>query len=261
MHDIYVTFIGCGAMGGALAQAVKRARAFKPHITVTALHKEDAQAFAKRNRCSAAESNAQAASGADIVFIAVKPHDVESVVRDVSPAMREGALLVSMAAGVMLETLGQYTDRPVARIMPNVGAAVGQGMTAICYNSKVSEAQKDEITSVLGTAGTVCEVEERLMPCVTAVSGSSPAYVFMFIEALSDAAVRGGMRRADAYTFASQTVLGAATLAVKSGKLPAALKDAVCSPAGTTIEGLAALEEHGFRAAVMAAVDAAIKKA
>lgn len=259
MADITIAFIGCGAMGGALARAMARARSFKADVVVTARHKEKAQAFAKNNDCRAAESNAEAVKEADIVFIAVKPNDVQSVIFDIAYEIKSGALIVSVAAGITLSDIGHWTASPAARIMPNVGAAVGQSMTAVCYASNVSEEQKKRLEEVLRAAGVVREVDEALMPCVTAVSGSGSAYVFMFIEAMADAAVRGGMKRADAYTFAKQTVLGAAMLAMKDDRGMSCLKDSVCSPAGTTIEGVAALEERGFRGTIMAAIKAGIR--
>lgn len=259
MKNARAAFIGCGAMGGALAQAVKKARTIRTEVIVSAFHKEEAYCFATKYRCLAASSNTEAVHGADVVFIAVKPHDVKGVLQEIDGAVEEGASIISVAAGVTLKEIAQWTSRPVARIMPNIGAAVGQSMTAVCYNSAVTNEQKEVLHAVLCSTGVVCEVDEALMPCVTAVSGSGPAYVFMFIEALSDAAVRGGMKREDAYIFAKQTVLGAAALAMKDKRSVAELKDAVCSPAGTTIEGVAALEERGFRGAVMAAVKAAMR--
>lgn len=256
-----ISFIGCGSMGSSMANAVHGARTFKADVVVTAAHYEHAMAAAKRIHCRAVASNVEAVSGADIVFIAVKPYLVESVMREVDGSIKDGAIVVSMAAGVELKQLEQYTKRSVARIMPNVGASVKQSMTALCFAHNVTEEKKAMLINVLECCGKVCEVDESLMPIVTAVSGSSPAYVFVFIEALADAAVRGGMKREEAYMFAKQTVLGAATLAIRDKRNLAALKDAVASPAGTTIEGLAALEAGGFRAAVMAAVDAAFRKA
>lgn len=261
LKTMTVAFIGSGAMGSAMARGVRGTRTFKADVVLSAAHYENAVSVAKRLRCRAAQSNTEAVQGADVVFIAVKPAVVESVIREIDSSVKDGAVLVSAAAGVSVERLTQYTGRSIARIMPNVGASAGQSMTALCCAGNVSDEQKERLLLVLKCFGEVAEVEEKLMPVVTAVSGSGPAYVFMFIEAMADAAVRGGMKRADAYTFAAQTVLGAGALAMKDKRCPAALKDAVCSPAGTTIEGVAALEAGGFRAAVMAAVEAALKKA
>lgn len=268
MEEIKIAFIGCGAMGGALARAVKGASTFTADVVVTAAHYENALSFASSASCRAEKRNIDAVKDADIVFIAVKPQYVKQVIEEVWGGMKKGTILVSMAAGVEINELTQYavlgnyyvSDIDIARIMPNVGASVRQSMTALCCLDTMKSDKKELLIEVLNSAGIVREVPESLMPIVTAVSGSGPSYVFIFIEALSDAAVRGGMKRNDAYAFAIQTVLGSATLAMNSKKGCAELKDDVCSPSGTTIEGVAALEANGFRHAVMEAVNAAYKK-
>ena len=163
-----------------------------------------------------------------------------------------------MAAGVKLEKLRAWAPKArFIRMMPNVCAQIGQAMTAISYNDNIMQEEAELAKEILSTAGKVEVVPEKLMDCVTAVSGSGPAFVFMFIEAMADAAVRCGMPRAQAYTYAAQTVYGSAGMVLESGKHPAVLKDMVCSPAGTTIEGVATLEKNGFRNAVIEAVTAA----
>ena len=144
--------------------------------------------------------------------------------------------------------------------MPNVPAQIGQAMTALSCGTNISEEELSEIKTILEAAGKVEQVPEKLMDCVTAVSGSGPAFVFMFIEALADAAVKCGMPRSQAYIYAAQTVKGSAALVLQSGKHPAVLKDSVCSPGGTTIDGVAALEEKGMRNSVISAVVAAYNK-
>ena len=144
--------------------------------------------------------------------------------------------------------------------MPNMPAQISEGMTALCYKCDISESELSEVISLIEATGKVEVVDEKLMDCVTAVSGSGPAYAFMFIEAMADAAVKLGMPRKQAYTYAAQTLKGAATMALQDERNPAALKDAVCSPGGTTIEAVAALEKYGFRNAVIEAVTAAHDK-
>ena len=144
--------------------------------------------------------------------------------------------------------------------MPNTPALVGEGCTGVCPNENVTKAELDKVLKILSSFGKAHVVPERLMDVVGAVSGSSPAFVFMFIEALADGAVAGGMPRQQAYEFAAQAVLGSAKLVLESGKHPGELKDMVCSPAGTTIEGVRTLEECGMRAALMDAVQAVLER-
>ena len=193
----------------------------------------------------------------------------EIIGADLSQAAREkvpdpAQLFVSIAAGRSVswieERFGEYPVRLV-RLMPNTPALVGEGMTAACSNSRVTAQEMDRVCSLCGAFGQVEKVGENLFDVVTAVSGSSPAYVFMFIEAMADAAVQGGMPRAMAYKFASQAVLGSAKMVFETGKHPGELKDMVTSPAGTTIEAVRVLEEKGFRSAVFECVKACAEKA
>ena len=165
-----------------------------------------------------------------------------------------------MAAGVKIEKLESFAKARYVRIMPNVPAQIAKGMTALSCNDNINSEELSDITEILETAGKVEQVPEKLMDCVTGVSGSGPAFVFMFIEAMADAAVRCGMPRKQAYTYAAQTVMGSAALVLETGKHPGELKDSVTSPAGTTIEGVAALESNGMRNAVIEAVTASYNK-
>ena len=255
-----IACIGTGSMGGAIMRAVcKRFDAW--NVTVTSKNPEHAKAFAEENGCKSFEKNADAVKDAKYVFIGVKPVMVESVLKEIFPCLSKNSVVISMAAGMSIEKLeGFAKGLRFVRIMPNVPAQIGQAMTALSCNSNISEEELAEIKAILEAAGKVEQVPEKLMDCVTAVSGSGPAFVFMFIEALADAAVRCGMPRAQAYTYAAQTVYGSAGMVLESGKHPAALKDMVTSPAGTTIEGVAALEKNGFRNAVIEAVTAACDK-
>ena len=262
-----IACIGCGVMGGALLRAMTTLVA-PQQITVSAASMAEAQAFAAATGCVAAASNADAVKGACVVFIAVKPAFVAQVLAELAPALRHDAVVVSMAAGVTLETvataLGAASDgRTLVRIMPNMPAAVGEAMIALsarAIDAAQTSADVALVRALLESAGKVELVDERLMDCVTAVSGSGPAFAFMFIEAMADAAVRLGMPRAQAYTYAAQTLKGSAAMVLEDGRHPAALKDGVCSPAGTTIAGVAALERAGFRNAVIEAVQAAYER-
>ena len=261
INNITVGCIGCGNMGGALVRPMAKLIPAS-NITVSAGHAEKAQAFAKETGTKAA-ANAEAAK-ADVVLLAVKPVKIAGVLKEIAPSLTAKTVVVSMAAGVTLDTLrtaaGAQCKSHFIRIMPNMPAAVCKAMTALCCGDDVTAEQLEIVTTLLSAAGLVEKVDEKLMDCVTAVSGSGPAFVFMFIEAMADAAVRCGMPRAQAYTYAAQTVYGSAAMALTDGRTPAQLKDAVCSPAGTTIEGVAALEKDGLRNAVIDAVTAACAK-
>ncbi len=255
LQNCKVGFIGCGSMGGALIRAMAR-QIPAQNIIISAAHPEHAQELAAATGCKAARYNSEVAKEADYLFIAVKPAVFGEVVNGLS--FKRDAVVISMAAGIPLYKLRNF-NRSVVRIMPNMPAAVGQAMTAMCHES-VSTDKIESVKTLLETAGKVEIVPEKLMDCVTAVSGSGPAYAFMFIEALADAAVQFGMPRKQAYIYAAQTVKGAAAMVLEDGRCPGELKDAVCSPAGTTIEGVAALEQYGLRNAAMKAVAAAYHK-
>lgn len=208
----------------------------------------------------------EVAEQSDMVIIAVKPNTVSTVIEEMAPHLDLGrTLLVSVAAGVTISYLESLATTEtlsckVVRAMPNTPALVGLGMSALCRNKSVTDAEFDGVKGVFQAVGRVEEVPESLMDCVVGVSGSSPAYVYLFIEALADGAVAQGMSRDQAYTFAAQSVLGSAEMVLTTGIHPGALKDMVCSPGGTTIEAVQSLERNGFRHAVMEAVEAASLK-
>ena len=251
-----ISCIGTGAMGGAIMRAVC-AKFGGANVTVTDKNAEMGKKFAAENGCTFVQTNKEALN-AKYIFLAVKPQFLSDVFDEIKDAIPSDSVVISMAAGVKLEKLQNFAPKTrFVRMMPNVCAQIGEAMTAITKSESVSSEEFADIKEILSAAGKVEEVSEKLMDCVTAVSGSGPAFVFMFIEALSDAAVKCGMPRSQAYTYAAQTVYGSAGMVLQSGTHPAALKDMVCSPAGTTIEGLAALEKNGFRNAVIEAVTAA----
>lgn len=227
--------------------------------------------FAQATGCQAATSNGEAVSAAEVIFLAVKPNMIQTVVQEVAPLLA-GKTVVSMAAGLKLATIREMycsalstasgPDASVewVRIMPNLPAVVGEGMVALCGLAETCSATLSTVEALLAAAGRVEVVEERLMDAVTAISGSGPAYGFIFIEALADAAVKLGMPRQQAYIYAAQTLKGAAAMQLETGRHPADLKDGVCSPAGTTIAAVEALEQKGFRSSIMAAATAAYNR-
>lgn len=251
-----ISCIGTGAMGGAIMRSVCKKYDVKD-IKVTDKNTEMGKAFADETGATFVETNKEVLD-ADYIFLAVKPQFLGDVFAEIAGSISPKSVIISMAAGVKLEKLKNWAPKArFVRMMPNVCAMIGEAMTAVVADETISAEEFKTAQEILSAAGKVEVVPEKLMDCVTAVSGSGPAFVFMFIEALADAAVRCGMPRAQAYTYAAQTVYGSAGMVLETGKNPAVLKDMVCSPAGTTIEGVAALEENGFRNAVIKAVTAA----
>ena len=210
---------------------------------------------------SATADNLAAAAGADLVTLAVKPQDLEAVLGELRGHLDNQAVL-SIVAGARMATLFEgLGHRAVVRVMPNTPAQAGCGMTLWVCSPSVTEGQRDLTRALLAAVGEeICVADEKYMDMATALSASGPAYVFLFIEAMIDAGVYVGMPRDMARTLALQTVLGSAKLAMETGGHPAELKDMVVSPGGTTAEALRALEERGFPAAIVAAVDAAYQK-
>ena len=258
--DFSIACIGTGAMGGAIMRAVCKKYDVKK-IKVTDKNTAMGQKFASENGCTFVATNVEAVKDSKYIFLAVKPQFLGEVFAEIADLISPDSVVISMAAGVKVEKLEAWAPKArFVRMMPNVCAQIGEAMTAVTYKSNITDEEAGVVKEILGSAGKVEQVPEKLMDCVTAVSGSGPAFVFMFIEALADAAVRCGMPRAQAYTYAAQTVYGSAGMVLETGSHPAVLKDMVCSPAGTTIEGVAALEKEGFRNAVIEAVTAACQK-
>ena len=203
-------------------------------------------------------ANREAVSWADVVVLAVKPQTLPVVLSELGPILSH-ALVISIVAGVTIRTVAEQMAGAmrVVRAMPNTPALVREGMTALAMGAGVSDDDVQLVRTIFEAVGRVVLVEERLMDAVTGLSGSGPAYVFQAIEALADGGVMMGLPRQTAELLAVQTVLGAARLVLESGVHPAQLKDRVASPGGTTIAGLHQLEQGGFRASLMAAVEAA----
>lgn len=258
-----IGIIGCGNMGRAiLGGLIKSGAASSQEVVVSDASEANRLDAEEKFGVRTFSENAACAKEADLVVFAVKPGVLPLAAADVRDVLREEQTVLSIAAGKSLSDLEALLGKKkIVRAMPNTPALVGEGITAWCGNEKIGEPEKAIVRTVLSSLGRCIEVREELMSAVTAVSGSSPAFVFLFLEAMADAAVAEGMPRKEAYTFAAQTILGSAKLYLETEKHPGELKDMVCSPGGTTIEGVAELEKNGFRAAVIAAVRAAAEKA
>lgn len=258
-----IGFIGCGNMAKAMIGGVIRSGVCpKEEILASDPFAPARKAAEESLGIHVTENNLEVAKQAEILVLAVKPQFYEEVAAEICDSLQENQLVVTIAPGKTLAWLAEHLGENIAivRTMPNTPAMVGEGVTAMCPNEMVTPQQLDACRSLLESFGRAEQIPERLMDAVVAVSGSSPAYVFLFIEAMADAAVAEGMPRAQAYSFAAQAVLGSAKMVLETGKHPGELKDMVCSPAGTTIEAVQVLEETGFRSSVMQATRACAEK-
>jgi pyrroline-5-carboxylate reductase len=258
-----IAFVGAGQMAQALARGfIASGLATADRITAYDPSSDAGERFlALAPGVALAPSNAEAAREADVVILAVKPQSLKQALAELRPAASADRLFISIVAGATLADLsaGLGTDR-IVRVMPNTPCLLGQGASAFAAGPGALPADGELVRSLLSSVGKVFPVDEKLLDAVTGLSGSGPAYVFVMIEALADGGVKMGLPRDAAMALAAQTVLGAAALCLAGGEHPAQLKDRVASPGGTTIAGLAALESHGFRGAVIAAVEAATKR-
>lgn len=259
-----IGMIGTGNMGSAILRGIVDAEYVKAGqiIAYDADSRRMKELIEDIPGLGTASDCLEVAEKADLIIIAVKPIYVKDVIDEIHPALN-GKAVLSIAAGWTFSMLKQAlygTSATCLRVMPNTPALVGEGMTAICKETTFSEEDFYYAKGIFDSVGKTKVLPERLFDGVVAVSGSSPAYVYMLIEAMADAAVREGIPRVFAYEMAAQSVLGSALMVLSSGTHPAALKDAVCSPGGTTIEAVEELERHGFRAAVMDAMKACADK-
>lgn len=256
-------FIGVGNMGGALARAV--CRTVEPdEVFLANRTPEKAETLAAELGCRVS-GNSAIAESADFIFLGVKPQMMRGLLTQIGPILavrKTRFILVTMAAGLTIAQIQQMAGGayPVIRIMPNTPCSIGEGMTLYACGTEVGEEAEKTFLSDMAGAGRFIALPERLIDAGSAVSGCGPAYVDLFLEALADGGVACGLSRQEAMELAAQTVIGSALLQQKSGKHPSALKDAVCSPGGTTIQGVRVLEQGGFRAAAMGAVVAAYEK-
>lgn len=254
---------GTGNMGRAIVKGLAASGLVEPgNILLYNIHSAKAQALADETGASVVCSAAELAERSQGLIMAVKPHILPSSLEEVRDYVKDDTVIISIAAGLTLDRLaGCLPERAkIVRVMPNTPSMVGEGMASVSPNAYAAEDDVQAVLDIFRSFGKAEIMEERLIDAVCGVSGSAPAYVYMFIEALADGAVLEGMPRHTAYTFAAQTVLGAAKMVLESGMHPGKLKDDVCSPGGTTIEAVLALEQRGFRAAVAEAVIASAEK-
>lgn len=261
--SVTFSFIGTGNMGGALAKAARK-KVGGEEILLANRTPAKAEKLAAELGCRVG-TNAEAAAEGRFIFLGVKPHLMWGLLAEIAPVLAERKdrfVLVTMAAGLTMEQINQMAENnyPVIRIMPNTPCAVGAGVVIYNSNPYVTEEELAEFTEAMSGAGVFDRLDEALIDAGSAVAGCGPAFACMFIEALADGGVTVGLPRAKAMLYAAQMLEGTARLMIETGEHPGAMKDAVCSPGGSTIAGVRALEEGGIRAAAMNAVIAAHKR-
>ncbi|KJZ85003.1 MULTISPECIES: pyrroline-5-carboxylate reductase [Clostridium] len=258
-----VGFIGCGNMGSSMVGGLIKSGFLKSEEIIVST-KTEASSKKLRDEFKVATTLdiKTVAKESETIILAVKPNMYKSVVEEIKSELTEDKLIITIAAGISIENMEEWLgyDLKIIRTMPNTPALVGQAMSAVCPNKNVSEEELKYCINIFESFGE-CEVlEEKYFDGFIAVAGSSPAYVFMFIEAMADGAVKLGIPRAKAYKMAAQSVLGSAKMVLETGKHPGELKDMVCSPAGTTIDAVVELEKLGFRNSVIQAMDKCAEK-
>ncbi|WP_449539210.1 pyrroline-5-carboxylate reductase [Ferdinandcohnia sp. Marseille-Q9671] len=261
--DKNIGFIGCGKMAQAMIQGMISSKIVLPQqIIVSAKTNETLQYVEKTYKIRTTTSNKEVAAHADILFLAVKPNLYTEVINEVKENVKVNTIIITIAAGISLDFIEEMFERPIktVRSMPNTPSLVGEGMSALSVNSSVTTEETSEIVRLFEGFGKAEIVDENLMDAIPAVSGSSPAYAYLFIEALADGAVMQGIPRSKAYKLAAQAVLGAAKMVLETEKHPGELKDDVCTPGGATIQAVATLEKNGFRAAVIEAMENCTKR-
>lgn len=254
--------IGCGNMGYALLCGIIKTKKYDPADITVSDKSEFCLNRAAKLGVSTADNPESAVSGADLIILAVKPKDLESLATSISGSISGDAVIASIIAGKTISTLKSHfgSRAKIIRIMPNTPALVGEGMSGVCADENVSEGELDNMIEILSGFGRAKAVDESLMDAVTGISGSGPAYAFMFIDGLAKAGVNNGMTPEDAKVFAAQTVLGAAKMVLESEVSPEQLKINVCSPGGTTVEAVKVFEERGLYKIIDDAVKACIDK-
>lgn len=257
-------FIGCGNMAKAIIKGIVSSE-LVPTSDICASNASEAHAKASAEELgiSTSTNNLAVVENSDIIFLSVKPYQYADVIAEIKDSMREDQLIVTIAPGKTIAWLTEQFGKPtkIIRTAPNTPALVGEGLTAYHANELVSKDEVVYVVRLLESFGSALELKESLLDVSATVGGSSPAYVYMFIEAMADSGVAEGLPRAQAYEISAQAVLGAAKMVLESGKHPGELKDQVTSPSGSTIEGVQVLDERGFRGTVIAALRTAVAKA
>jgi pyrroline-5-carboxylate reductase len=261
--DQKVGFIGCGKMAQAMIEGMIKSKIVQPEaIMASAVTDETLRSVKEKYDILVSRNNKEVAKHADVLILAIKPSIHDAILNEIAEAVDEQKVMITIAAGISLEYIESFfqTKMKVVRAMPNTPSLVGEGMSAICHNQQVNQEDLEKVLLLFNSFGRTEVMVEELMDSIPAISGSSPAYVYMFIEALADGGVKQGIPRKQAYKLAAQAVLGAAKMVLETERHPGELKDDVCTPGGATIEAVAALEQEKFRSAILTAMDHCTKK-
>jgi pyrroline-5-carboxylate reductase len=259
-----IGFIGAGKMAQAMIEGILKTNQIgKENIMVSAVTDQTIVNVKTNYRIAATNDNKEVARFSDILFLAVKPNLYSSVIAEIKNEIKHDVIIVTIAAGITLGDIEREFGFKIksVRTMPNTPSLVGEGMSAICPNDSMTEDELREIEHIFHTFGKTERMDENLMDAIPAISGSSPAYVYMFIEALADGGVLQGIPRDKAYRLAAQAVLGAAKMVLETGSHPGQLKDNVCTPGGATIEAVATLEKMQLRGSILSAMEKCTEKA
>ena len=258
-----IGFIGCGNMGKSMISGIIASKKINiENILVSTKSISSKENIEKEFNINVTLNNKEVVKFSDILVLAIKPNMFKEVIAEIKDEIKKETIIISIAAGITIDNLESLIgeDYKIVRTMPNTPALVREAISAICYNKNVNNEDLDEVINIFNMFGK-CEVlEEKYFHGFIALCGSSPAYVFMFIEAMADAAVKLGIPRNKAYKMAEQAILGSAKLALETGKHPGELKDMVCSPGGTTIEAVTELENGNFRSTIIKALEKCAEK-
>ncbi|MCT4583947.1 MAG: pyrroline-5-carboxylate reductase [Peptostreptococcaceae bacterium] len=256
--------IGCGNMAQAMIGGICKAKIFNSeNIIVSDLNESNLNKVKDIHNIQISKDNKEVASKSDYIILAIKPKFYEAVIKEIKDVVKKDVIIITIAAGIKIKSTKKMFDKDikVVRTMPNTPALVGEGMTSICESKDISKDELQSVVNIFESFGKTEIIDESLIDAATSVHGSSPAYAYMFIEALADGGVLEGLPRDKAYKMAAQALLGSAKMILETNEHPGKLKDNVCSPGGTTIEAVKVLEDHKFRAGIIEAVRQCTKKA
>jgi len=261
---IKLGFIGSGNIGGAIIGGVIKAGLLRPKdIIASDISEARLTSLVNTFKINTTTSNIEAARESDILFLSIKPLIYDAVIAEIKDHVKPDAIIVIVAAGHSIASVRDKFGNDnikIAKAMPNIPAMVNAAMTAVCTTETLTEAEVESVLSIFNSVGETELLPEHLFDVFTAVAGSSPAYAFIFIDALADAGVKYGLPRHQALKFCTQVILGVAKMILETGDHPAVLKDTVCTPGGTTIDAICELDKLGFRNAIISCVDACVKK-
>lgn len=258
-----IGFIGAGNMASAMIGGIVNSKLVEPNMVIASAYSQGTLDRIDANfGINTTKDSKKVTRTSDIVIVAVKPDIYDDILEEIKDFIDDNKIIVTIAAGKSIKDIESIIgeDKKIVRTMPNTPALVNEAMSSLSINKNINKEDLEAVTEVFNSFGNTEVVPEYLIEAVIGASGSAPAYVFLFIEAIADAAVIAGMPRPQAYKFASQAVMGSAKMVLETGKHPGELKDMVCSPGGTTIEAVKVLEEEGFRASVIKAICACIEK-